>query len=176
MALFYACLLDGFVSDCGEHERKLTQTQMNASNKTQINANFFKSCLESLMLQHGATQEDIAKHCGIAISSVSRWLSGSIPRPTALKELATFFGVTPEYLLCGQDYEPSGKGGPGEKPMYNQSLGARARILHAKDCEEKAKKCREVAFFLRKEADELDERAAWYDERAAAALEEEEDF
>lgn len=55
------------------------------------------------MKKQGFTQETLAKALNISASAVSRWLSGSLPRPARLKHLAEILGVTVRYLEFGLD-------------------------------------------------------------------------
>lgn len=44
---------------------------------------------------------DLAKHCGVALSSVSRWLAGVTPRADVVKEIAAFLSADVNWLLYG---------------------------------------------------------------------------
>lgn len=53
------------------------------------------------MKDGGFTQERLAAQLGISHSAVSRWLSGSIPRPARLKILSEILGVSVSFLESG---------------------------------------------------------------------------
>lgn len=54
----------------------------------------------SLMAKHQITLKDIAKHTDSAVSTVSTWRRGRLPRnQNTLKKISKLFGVSPKYLL-----------------------------------------------------------------------------
>lgn len=58
---------------------------------------FIKLCTEN-----NTSPNAVAKKIGISSASVTYWKNGSMPRDTALKKIADYFGVSVEYLL-GKD-------------------------------------------------------------------------
>lgn len=61
--------------------------------------------LVDLCIKKGTTPTAVMQEVGLAHGNVTRWKNGSTPRDIALKKLADYFEVTPEYLL-GVDTEP----------------------------------------------------------------------
>lgn len=55
-----------------------------------------------LRLDLGLTQAELAKHCQLSRSQISRAERGSMPHPATLKKLATGLGTTPSSLLSAQ--------------------------------------------------------------------------
>ena len=51
----------------------------------------------------GKPKGDLANHCGVALSSVSRWLGGTVPRAEVALEIAQFLGVNVNWLIYGSD-------------------------------------------------------------------------
>lgn len=65
--------------------------------------NFMLLCKKSDIKPYTALRD-----IGIASNSIlSRWRQGSTPRPATVKQIANYFGVTPEELLFGVKKEPS---------------------------------------------------------------------
>lgn len=59
----------------------------------------FGQRLKKLRLEHGWTQEALAKQLGFVKSTVSQWESGDrIPSEDILRQLADVFGVSVDYL------------------------------------------------------------------------------
>lgn len=57
--------------------------------------------IRALREQRGLTQTDLAKQLGITRSSVNAWEMGiSVPSTQYIVELAQFFKVSTDYLLC----------------------------------------------------------------------------
>ena len=63
--------------------------------------NFIRLCTE-----RGTTPTEVCHSICLASSAATKWNSGAIPRDTTLKKIADYFGVTPEYLLHGEDTPP----------------------------------------------------------------------
>jgi transcriptional regulator with XRE-family HTH domain len=61
----------------------------------------FPERLQKAIDDKGEPKGKLAKHCGVALSSVSRWLAGSVPREDKMKEIAEFLGVDPLWLAHG---------------------------------------------------------------------------
>lgn len=65
--------------------------------------NFLNLCKKSDIKPYTALHD-----IGIESNSIlSRWRQGSTPRPATVKQIANYFGVTPEELLFGTKKEPS---------------------------------------------------------------------
>ena len=65
----------------------------------------FGKRLEEAIRTSGKTKTALALHLGVPQSSVSRWISGSVPRAETLSGIAKFLGVSHEWLAAG--VEPS---------------------------------------------------------------------
>lgn len=76
--------------------------------RTSIPENYYAplpTMLRRLMLSSGYTQADLAAHLGITRQSVSAYMDGSAnPTPTAIVNIAGFFGVSTDYLLGVSSY------------------------------------------------------------------------
>lgn len=60
--------------------------------------------IKKLREKKGLTQSDLAKYLGITRSSVNAWEQGiSIPSTQYILQLATFFKVSTDYLLCANN-------------------------------------------------------------------------
>jgi transcriptional regulator with XRE-family HTH domain len=60
--------------------------------------------LKSVRDRRDVEKRDIAKAMGVSNSTVSRWLDGAaMPDPGTIERLAGYFGVTPAWLLYGQE-------------------------------------------------------------------------
>jgi transcriptional regulator with XRE-family HTH domain len=128
------------------------------------------------MENSGISKAQLARELGVSNAHVANWLSGQMPRAEHLLPISKHFNVTMEWLLCGQDAAPSGPGGPGNAPMYNPGLGAKARIDKSKDLMEKAGHYRTVAARMETDRQEMLDLAATFEDMAQAVLEDEDDF
>lgn len=62
--------------------------------------------LRELMSSSGYTQADLAAHLGITRQSVSAYMDGSAnPTPTTIVNIASFLGVSTDYLLGVSSYK-----------------------------------------------------------------------
>ena len=59
----------------------------------------FWNNLVTLCNKNNTSPTAVANVLGIAIGSITKWKSGSVPRDTTLKKIADYFGVTAEELL-----------------------------------------------------------------------------
>lgn len=59
--------------------------------------------LKSLMKQSGYTYTGLSLQTGLSVSSLTRYMNGTSPRTTALRLLASAFGVSPEELVHGEN-------------------------------------------------------------------------
>ena len=60
--------------------------------------------LKELRKENGKTQEEIAEMFGVSSRSVSRWENGNtMPDLGILVELADFYNVSIDYILCRTD-------------------------------------------------------------------------
>ena len=63
---------------------------------------------EKLLKKYGVTAYKVAKETGITQSTLSDWKRGrSTPKTDNMKKIADYFGVSVEYLMTGQDPEPT---------------------------------------------------------------------
>jgi len=83
---------------CRNHKHKKAHERTSRKRKCAFWCVFpfvtFAEKLKVLMMQRGDTQESLGEELGIAHTSVGRWLSGAIPRPSTLAILARRFGVS----------------------------------------------------------------------------------
>lgn len=60
----------------------------------------FKDLLKNLLLEHGLSQRDLARGADIPPATISGWLNyGKLPDYNAIKKIAAFFDVSPDYIL-----------------------------------------------------------------------------
>lgn len=97
----------------------------------------FSARLSIAIARSGNPKGDLAAHCGVALSTVSRWLSGTQPKPATLVKIAEFLSVDPLWLL----------GEPIQKRASNQFIET---FLHAVASRSNAE-ARAEAFTLEKE-------------------------
>lgn len=60
--------------------------------------------IEELRKKSGLSQGKLEKQLGFSNGSISKWKT-STPNPERLQKLATFFGVSVDYLLTGEEKE-----------------------------------------------------------------------
>lgn len=90
----------------------------------------FSRRLETAIASSGKSKGALAKHCGVALSTVSRWLDGSVPKNEGLLKICEFLEVDPVWLLTG--VEVMTREDPptvllDEPPAYERILLERAR-------------------------------------------------
>lgn len=61
----------------------------------------FSERLAVAIAKSGKSKGSLAKHCEVALSTVSRWMKGSIPKADTVVEIAKFLGVNAKWLLSG---------------------------------------------------------------------------
>lgn len=76
---------------------------------------YFADRLKNLMEQRGVTSYRLAKEIGCTTTSVTNWLSGKEARQIYIQRIATFFGVSADYLL-GTEKEKA-PAPEGERPI-----------------------------------------------------------
>lgn len=72
----------------------------------------FSAKLAIAIAQSGKSKGALASHCGVALSTVSRWLSGSIPKAKKLDSIARFLGVDAKWLIENESAGPVDLAGP----------------------------------------------------------------
>lgn len=75
-----------------------------------INNNFWDNFVK-LCNENGKKPNPVAKELGISSGSVTGWKNGVLPRDTAVRKIADYFGVSVDYLL--------GKTDQKEKPLID---------------------------------------------------------
>ncbi|MBQ7671330.1 MAG: helix-turn-helix domain-containing protein [Clostridia bacterium] len=63
----------------------------------------FSTRLKKLRNQEGITQEQLAKAIGVERSSVGKYETGTMPSLEILSQIASYFNVSVDYLLCRTD-------------------------------------------------------------------------
>jgi transcriptional regulator with XRE-family HTH domain len=98
-------MLDQVISDLGRHtkrERFLAQEANNPSRLPGEEATLGER-LKAARLRAGWEQSQVAKHVEVHKVTVSKWERDvQMPSGDLIFELASFYGVSPEYLLRGQ--------------------------------------------------------------------------
>lgn len=72
----------------------------------------FWSVFVDLCAKRGVSPNAVAKELTLSSGSVTSWKGGAIPRPTTIKRIADYFGVSPDLFLEKTD-DPSIKKAPG---------------------------------------------------------------
>ena len=72
----------------------------------------FWSVFVGLCAKRGVSPNAVAKELALSSGSVTSWKGGAIPRPTTIKKIADYFGVSPDLFLAETD-DPSIKKSPG---------------------------------------------------------------
>lgn len=76
----------------------------------------FSNRLAQSIAASGKPKGALAAHTGVALSTVSRWLSGTVPKAETLEEIAEFLSVDAKWLLTGQ--EEAGNAGRFSIPKF----------------------------------------------------------
>lgn len=71
----------------------------------------FWSAFVDLCAKRGVSPNAVAKELTLSSGSVTSWKGGAIPRPTTIKRIADYFGVSPDLFLEKTD-EPGIKEAP----------------------------------------------------------------
>lgn len=114
----------------------------------------FSVRLSVAIARSGKFKGDLAAHCGVALSTVSRWLKGARPKPNAVAQIAEFLGVDPLWLLGEENDNVNPKLASAEREA---GLSPPLEILTAS-----AKTVDEVSEILRKSSASLAERLRAY--------------
>ena len=61
----------------------------------------FSDRLEMAIQRSHKPKGDLAEHCGVALSTVSRWLAGAAPKPETLERIALYLNVDAKWLVYG---------------------------------------------------------------------------
>ena len=69
----------------------------------------FSTRLAIAIARSGKFKGDLASHCGVALSTVSRWLKGARPKPATIAQIAQFLGVDPLWLVGEADDQKTAK-------------------------------------------------------------------
>lgn len=72
----------------------------------------FWSVFVDLCAKRGVSPNAVAKELNLSSGSVTSWKVGAIPRPTTIKRIADYFGVSPDLFLAETD-DPGIKKAPG---------------------------------------------------------------
>lgn len=60
--------------------------------------------VQKLLNDRKMNMRDLSRATGVAYGSLGDWKAGrSTPKIDKIRKIAAFFGVTPEYILCGKD-------------------------------------------------------------------------
>ena len=87
----------------------------------------FSDNIKQLRKQKGVTQEALAEHMGVSIQAVSKWECGlSYPDIEFLPVLASYFGVSIDLLLTGEDISAAPSPAPAAAPETAETAGAPA--------------------------------------------------
>ena len=70
------------------------------------------SVFVGLCAKRGVSPNAVAKELALSSGSVTSWKGGAIPRPTTIKKIADYFGVSPNLFLAETD-DPGIKKAPG---------------------------------------------------------------
>lgn len=67
----------------------------------------FSQRLAEAIAKSGKSKGSLASSAGVALSTVSRWLGGTVPKADTLDAVAHFLGVNAKWLLTGEGQERS---------------------------------------------------------------------
>jgi transcriptional regulator with XRE-family HTH domain len=87
----------------------------------------FSKRLAIAISHSGKSKGALAKHCEVALSTVSRWLSGATPKAHAVTKIAEFLSVDANWLLAGKSENPDVAGVPEKKS--GELTGQRLRLI-----------------------------------------------
>jgi len=60
------------------------------------------SRIRGLRVKYGLKQTELASHLGYSVDTISSWETDkTIPKGDCIVDIAEFFGVTTDYILCG---------------------------------------------------------------------------
>lgn len=75
------------------------------------NTNIFAQRLKSVLSASGVERGELARHLGVSVPTVSRWLNGiSTPNVYQFREIAHFFGMPYDWFLEDGDGIPDTEG------------------------------------------------------------------
>jgi transcriptional regulator with XRE-family HTH domain len=63
----------------------------------------FSNRLAQAITASGKPKGALAAHAGVALSTVSRWMAGTVPKAETLDLIASFLGVDAKWLLTGHE-------------------------------------------------------------------------
>ena len=96
--------------------------------------NFINLCAEK-----SVTPAQVGREIGVSGAAISKWKSGGMPSDTTLAKVASYFGVTTDYLLTGEtkkspdtmsedeemmEYLNELKNNPGMRILFSKAKGA----------------------------------------------------
>ena len=85
---------------------------------------YFADKLKSLRVDKKVSQEKLAQYLNVSFQAVSKWETGnSYPDITLLPDIARFFGVTIDELLCVEKID--------EKRLFERGAGYTASLRYA---------------------------------------------
>lgn len=82
----------------------------------------FADRLQEAIRKSGKPKGDLARHCGVALSTVSRWLAGTVPRMDMLRKIAGFLAVDETWLLIGRSSADSEVADPSLYTLRDESV------------------------------------------------------
>lgn len=112
------CRVVGFLERCGigcGDAKDLASNTKQFKNYLAFMQNFSNRLAQSIAAS-GKPKGALAAHTGVALSTVSRWLGGTVPKAETLEEIAEFLGVDAKWLLTGQ--EEAGNAGKFSIPKF----------------------------------------------------------
>lgn len=93
----------------------------------------FSAHLAIAIAKSGKSKGALAAHCGVALSTVSRWLNGSLPKVNKVEVIARFLGVDAKWLAGSESYSSSDSSDPIIEPALRSAFfelgGERRRRL-----------------------------------------------
>lgn len=91
----------------------------------------FWSAFVDLCAKRGVSPNAVAKELTLSSGSVTSWKGGAIPRPTTIKRIADYFGVSPDLFLEKTDepgikeaHATEGEGLDGKIAQFIRSASA----------------------------------------------------
>lgn len=112
---------------CGQHATDLAETLNQASKNFALVQNFSTRLAEAIVRSR-KSKGALAQSQGVALSTVSRWLGGSMPDAERIPSIASFLGADAKWLLTGEAGDANGGRDDGvlrDEPATSSGYGRR---------------------------------------------------
>ena len=93
----------------------------------------FFEILKNLCKEKGTTPTTVVKELGLSSSSATSWKNGKVPHHGTLLKLASYFGVTVDYLLGNEKEKPADEGELSEEVVIYHRDGKTVKKKFTKE-------------------------------------------